>query len=106
MSFLDDAQTFLKQKQNQQAQEQSDFLETSASREAFEKELRELYENATWNKIRGLIKKSLLPFVFFVTIEAKGYRDEEITSLDNFFGHNLCGGFFVCRLSFLQYGSL
>ena len=55
MSFLDDAQNFLKQKQSQQTTISSDFLETAASREAFEKELRELYENATWNEIRKAI---------------------------------------------------
>lgn len=55
MSFLDDAQNFLKQKQSQQSQEISDFLATSASREAFEKELRELYENATWNEIKKAV---------------------------------------------------
>ncbi|MBQ3695671.1 MAG: hypothetical protein II938_01705 [Alphaproteobacteria bacterium] len=51
MSFLDDAQAFLKQKQNQQTQTEMVFLETPESRSAFEKELRELYENATWNEI-------------------------------------------------------
>ena len=55
MSFLDDAQAFLKQKQEQQPSGQSHFLQTPESREAFEKELRELYENATWNEIRKAI---------------------------------------------------
>ena len=55
MSFLDDAQNFLKQKQGNKATETTDFLETPESRTAFEKELRELYENATWNEINKAI---------------------------------------------------
>lgn len=55
MSFLDDAQNFLKQKQSGEATETSGFLETPESRAAFEKELRELYENATWNEINKAI---------------------------------------------------
>ena len=51
MSFLDDAQAFLKQKQDLNTEPKSNFLETPESRAAFEKELRELYENATWNEI-------------------------------------------------------
>ena len=47
---------FLKQKKQQRAPEPvSDFLTTPASRAAFEKELRELYENATWNEINKAI---------------------------------------------------
>ncbi|MBQ4472526.1 MAG: hypothetical protein II942_04735 [Alphaproteobacteria bacterium] len=55
MSFLDEAQDFLKKKQSQQTPEASDFLETPESRSAFEKELRDLYENATWNEINKAI---------------------------------------------------
>lgn len=55
MSFLDDAQDFLKQKQQANKNESSDFLETPESRDAFQKELRELYENATWNEINRAI---------------------------------------------------
>ena len=55
MSFLDDAQNFLKQKQETKPAETSGFLETPESRTAFEKELRELYENATWNEINKAI---------------------------------------------------
>jgi len=55
MSFLDDAQNFLKQKQSQTSQSTNDFLQTPESRTAFEKELRELYENATWNEINKAI---------------------------------------------------
>ncbi len=55
MSFLDDAQAFLKQKQSQKETPASDFLETPESRQALEKELRELYENATWNEIAKAI---------------------------------------------------
>ena len=55
MSFLDDAQDFLKQKQPSKPTETSGFLETSESRSAFEKELRDLYENATWNEISKAI---------------------------------------------------
>ena len=55
MSFLDDAQKFLEQKQTEKSSDSSDFLETQESRTAFEKELRELYENATWNEINKAI---------------------------------------------------
>ena len=55
MSFLDDAQNFLKQKQQKSPSSNSGFLETPESRTAFEKELRELYENATWNEINKAI---------------------------------------------------
>ena len=55
MSFLDDAQNFLKQKQKTENTETSDFLTTPESRAAFEKELRDLYENATWNEINNAI---------------------------------------------------
>ena len=55
MSFLDDAQSFLKQKQQDVGPKDSDFLTTPESRTAFEKELRELYENATWNEINNAI---------------------------------------------------
>ena len=55
MSFLDDAQDFLKKKQSQEPPEISDFLTTPESRAAFEKELRDLYENATWNEINKAI---------------------------------------------------
>lgn len=55
MSFLDDAQNFLKQKQQKAMQPNSGFLETPESRTAFEKELRDLYENATWNEINKAI---------------------------------------------------
>ena len=57
MSFLDDAQAFLKQKQSEQNFPTSGaaFLETPESRQAFEKELRDLYENATWNEIQKAI---------------------------------------------------
>ena len=55
MSFLDDAQNFLKQKQSQNPQPTNNFLQTPESRAAFEKELRDLYENATWNEINKAI---------------------------------------------------
>ena len=55
MSFLDDAQQFLKQHQSPSDTKTSGFLETPESRSAFEKELRELYENATWNEINKAI---------------------------------------------------
>jgi len=55
MSFFDDAQTFLKQKQSNQSESGDGFLETPESRQALEKELRELYENATWNEINKAI---------------------------------------------------
>ncbi len=55
MSFLDDAQNFLKQKQENKTSEIAGFLETQESRSAFEKELRDLYENATWNEINKAI---------------------------------------------------
>ena len=55
MSFLDDAQNFLKQKHSNEATDTAGFLETPESRTAFEKELRELYENATWNEINKAI---------------------------------------------------
>ena len=55
MSFLDDAQNFLKQKQTAETSKKTGFLETNESRIAFEKELRELYENATWNEINKAI---------------------------------------------------
>ena len=55
MSFLEDAQIFLKQKQSKIPQETNDFLQTPESRAAFEKELRDLYENATWNEINKAI---------------------------------------------------
>ena len=56
MSFLDDAEQFMKQKQQQKSSSTpSDFLMTPASRTAFEKELRELYGNATWNEINKAI---------------------------------------------------
>lgn len=55
MSFLDDAQNFIKQKQTNISPQQNDFLTTPQSRSAFEKELRELYENATWNEINKAI---------------------------------------------------
>ena len=55
MSFLDDAQQFLKQKQAENTDSEQRFLETPESRTAFEKELRDLYENATWNEINKAI---------------------------------------------------
>ena len=55
MSFFDDAQNFLKQKQQETPQNTNDFLQTPESRAAFEKELRDLYENATWNEINKAI---------------------------------------------------
>ena len=55
MSFLDDAQKFLKQKQSEHNTSTSGFLETQESRSAFEKELRDLYENATWSEISTAI---------------------------------------------------
>ena len=55
MSFWDDAQNFLKQKQQNQQTENSGFLETPESRAALEKELRDMYENATWNEINKAI---------------------------------------------------
>lgn len=56
MSFLDDAQKFLEQKHSEKSDNPpQDFLETQESRTAFEKELRELYENATWNEINKAI---------------------------------------------------
>ena len=55
MSFLEDAQKFLDQKKEQDSQPASHFLETPESRTAFEKELRDLYENATWNEINQAI---------------------------------------------------
>ena len=56
MSFLDDAAKFTAQKQAQQpAVSETDFLSTPESRAAFEKELRDLYENATWNEINKAI---------------------------------------------------
>lgn len=55
MSFLEDAQKFLKEKQSDNPQNNSGFLETPESRQALEKELRDLYENATWNEINKAI---------------------------------------------------
>ena len=55
MSFLDDAKNFMEQKQSHTDTNTSDFLVTPESRAAFEKELRELYENATWNEINKAI---------------------------------------------------
>lgn len=55
MSFLDDAQKFLNQKHSEETSVSSGFLETQESRAAFEKELRDLYENATWNEINKAI---------------------------------------------------
>ena len=48
-------QNFIKQKQTNISPQQNDFLTTPQSRSAFEKELRELYENATWNEINKAI---------------------------------------------------
>ena len=57
MSFLDDAIKFTAEKQTQQHNDthKNDFLSTPESRAIFEKELRELYENATWNEINRAI---------------------------------------------------
>ena len=56
MSFLEDAQNFMKNKNHETAPDTSSaFLETPESRASFEKELRELYENATWNEINKAI---------------------------------------------------
>lgn len=55
MSFLDDAQNFLKQKKATETSKTSGFLKTPESRADLEKELRELYENATWNEINKAI---------------------------------------------------
>ena len=51
MSFLDDAQNFIKQKQEKETVVADDFLMTEKSREQFAHELRTLYENATWMEI-------------------------------------------------------
>ena len=51
MSFFDDAQAFIKQKNNQSLPESNDFLMTEKSKEQFANELRSLYENATWPEI-------------------------------------------------------
>lgn len=56
MSFLDDAAQFTAKRQTEHEESQATlFLTTEASREAFAKELRELYENATWNEINRAI---------------------------------------------------
>ena len=54
MSFFDDAQAFMKQKESQnptKVNESNDFLLTEQSKEQFANELRSLYENATWPEI-------------------------------------------------------
>ncbi|MBP5344450.1 MAG: hypothetical protein J6Y85_05215 [Alphaproteobacteria bacterium] len=51
MSFLDDAQAFMKQKRTQESVIGDDFLVTEKSKEQFAQELRKLYENATWPEI-------------------------------------------------------
>ena len=54
MSFFDDAQAFMKQKESQKpikTNESNDFLLTEESKEQFANELRSLYENATWPEI-------------------------------------------------------
>ena len=51
MSFLDDAQAFMRQKNSVKTNTKDDFLMTSESREQFAQELRSLYENATWSEI-------------------------------------------------------
>ena len=55
MSFLEEAAAFTAQKEAQQSQKLPTFLSTSALRESFEKEVRDLYENATWVEIRRAI---------------------------------------------------
>lgn len=56
MSFLDDAAKFTAERQAEKDKPHAGgFLETAESRAAFEKELRELYENATWNEINKAI---------------------------------------------------
>jgi len=51
MSFFDDAQIFIKQKNIQNVDVSDDFLMTEKSKEQFAQELRSLYENATWPEI-------------------------------------------------------
>ena len=56
MSFFDDAQKFTAERQAERDKpHESGFLETTESRTAFEKELRELYENATLIEINRAI---------------------------------------------------
>ena len=56
MSFLDDAKNFMEKKQSPKTiSSTGSFLETPESRAAFEKELRDLYENATWTEINRAI---------------------------------------------------
>ena len=56
MSFLDDAAKFAAERQAERDKpHEGGFLETEQSREAFAKELRELYENATWIEINRAI---------------------------------------------------
>ena len=51
MSFLDDAQAFMKQREPASTEAPEAFLTTEKSREQFAKELRSLYENASWPEI-------------------------------------------------------
>ena len=51
MSFFEDAQAFMKQKSSQEPVATDDFLTTEKSKEQFARELRALYENATWPEI-------------------------------------------------------
>ena len=51
MSFLDDAEAFMKQRQGATPETPEAFLMTENSREQFAKELRSLYENASWPEI-------------------------------------------------------
>ena len=57
MSFFDDAAKFTAERQAERDKPHAmGFLETPESRQAFEKELRDLYENATWNEINKAIE--------------------------------------------------
>ena len=51
MSFFEDAQAFMKQKNAEESAVTDDFLITEKSKEQFAQELRTLYENATWPEI-------------------------------------------------------
>jgi len=56
MSFFDDAAKFTTERHaTQKNPHESGFLTTEQSREAFAKELREIYENATWTEINRAI---------------------------------------------------
>ena len=56
MSFFEDAARFTAERQAEQDKpHKGGFLTTSESRAAFEKELRDLYENATWIEINRAI---------------------------------------------------